>query len=146
MADEVKKYQSGDMGNPFASGAGQIGYQQHQAREKAKWDKLKNTSTGSASRSYGLLDSDLFCFVFFAGLYLYFTLCIPVVLTLQMPEAERPYLLLFAYVAFIVATIIYRRSIIHALVTIAIFLLKVAAILFVILFAFSWAQVYFGWV
>ena len=34
MADELKNFQDGDRGNPYASGAGQIGYEMHKQRQE----------------------------------------------------------------------------------------------------------------
>lgn len=41
MADELKNYLSGDAGNPYAPGAGQLGYQNHLHRQERERARLK---------------------------------------------------------------------------------------------------------
>ncbi len=54
MSDELKNYQSGDMGNPFASGAGQVGYENYKRRQQQERDRLrKGAASGTGSSSGG---------------------------------------------------------------------------------------------
>lgn len=53
MSDELKNYQSGDTGNPFASGAGQIGYENHKRRQQQERDHLRKGAADAGKRSGG---------------------------------------------------------------------------------------------
>ena len=53
MSDELKNYQSGDAGNPFAPGAGQVGYENHKRRQQQERDRLSKGAANAGKRSGG---------------------------------------------------------------------------------------------